>query len=253
MGAVRALALLITWAPALAAAADGPAAPAAPAEPTGRAISQDEEAALGVRLVKARELIAAHQAAKAISDYLDPVIGRYVEVYAASPKVVFCAREAGEAFFYLALVAAAAKDGAPARDTIVIGPNWADAYLLKGFAEVELKDLEAAQATLRKATALSPWNAQYLSELAYVTQQLGASAEALELYGSAQELAGYVDDPQRKRRESARACRGQGYALVELKRLDEAEARYQACIAIDPADKISPGEIDYIRQLRGRK
>ena len=240
---VCALALLIVCGSALAAADQG----------AGPGISKDEETALSARLVKARELIEAHQPAKAIEAYLDPVIARYTEVYAASPRVVFCAREPAESLIYLLAVAGAGAKGAPAGEAIVIGPNWADAYLLKGYAQVELGDRTAAEATLKRAVALSPQDPQYLSELACVTQQLGASAEALTLYASAQDAAALLGDAGRKRAESARACRGQGYALVELKRLDEAEAKYLSCIAIDPADRISPGELEYVRKLRAGK
>lgn len=149
------------------------------------------------------------------------------------------------------VAAAASSDPSLAKtETIVLGPNWAEAYLLKGFSLVELKDLEAAKAALQAAVALSPQNPQYLAELAYVTQMQGGSEEALALYRESADAAMLIADENRQRSHAGRACRGQGYALVELKRLDEAVAQYHQCLALDPGDRRSEGELQYIEGLR---
>lgn len=52
----------------------------------------------------------------------------------------------------------------------------------------------------------------------------------------------------------ARARRGQGYVLVELGRLDEAEKKYRQCLATDPNDTKAKGELGYVReQIAKRK
>lgn len=219
----------------------------------GSGISEKEETALAARLSQARDLIDAHEPARAIKEHLDPVIARYEAAYADSKQRVYCATDAGEALIYSVLEAAAADQGkSTTADTIVIGPTWADAYLLKGFALVEMKDLPGARAAVELALGRSPQNPQYLSEMAYIRQGQGDSQAALELYGTAAEWAATIEDEKRKLSEAGRACRGQGYALIELGRIDDAEAKYKSCIELDPSDKRSMSELDYIAEVRAR-
>ena len=46
------------------------------------------------------------------------------------------------------------------------------------------------------------------------------------------------------------ALRGQGYILVELHRLDEAEAAYRKCMALVPDEPNSKAELGYIAEQR---
>ena len=46
------------------------------------------------------------------------------------------------------------------------------------------------------------------------------------------------------------ALRGQGYILVELHRLDEAEAAYRKCMALVPDEPKSKAELGYIAEQR---
>ena len=202
-------------------------------------------------LEKARDLIDARQPSKAIEQHLDPVIAHFERAYAESDKVVFCAREPTQALEYMTAAAAAETAGAQKSATaVVLGPDWADAYHLKGFALVELKDLDGAGEALHAALRLSPREPQYLSELAYVTQGRGDSEEALKLFGYAEEAAKLIQDADRKQAEIGRACRGQGYALIEMQKLDDADLQYRKCLDLNPGDKISQGELEYIDQVR---
>ena len=56
--------------------------------------------------------------------------------------------------------------------------------------------------------------------------------------------------PDRRDEERCVAFRGIGYDLVELGRLDDAEAAYRKCLAIIPDEPKSLGEIEYIREQR---
>jgi Flp pilus assembly protein TadD len=46
--------------------------------------------------------------------------------------------------------------------------------------------------------------------------------------------------------------RGQGYALVELHRLDEATGAYQGCLKLVPGEPKSLAELGYIQGLRAK-
>jgi Flp pilus assembly protein TadD len=57
-------------------------------------------------------------------------------------------------------------------------------------------------------------------------------------------------DQARKNGELGRALRGKGFVLVELGKLDEAEAMYRRCLAIDPADTKAANELRYVQSRR---
>jgi hypothetical protein len=41
-----------------------------------------------------------------------------------------------------------------------------------------------------------------------------------------------------------------GYVLVELRRLDEAEKKYEQCLKENPKDKKAAAELEYVRRLK---
>jgi tetratricopeptide (TPR) repeat protein len=57
-------------------------------------------------------------------------------------------------------------------------------------------------------------------------------------------------DAELKPKSTARLWRGQGYALTELKRYDEAVAAYMASLKLDPGNPLALSEINYIRGLQ---
>ena len=44
--------------------------------------------------------------------------------------------------------------------------------------------------------------------------------------------------------------RNRGYALTELRRLDEAQAAYEASLTLDPANALAENELRYIASLK---
>ena len=52
--------------------------------------------------------------------------------------------------------------------------------------------------------------------------------------------------------ELGRARRGQGYVLVELGKLDEAEKKYQQCLAANPNDANAKAELQYVREQKAK-
>jgi len=89
----------------------------------------------------------------------------------------------------------------------------------------------------------------YMSELGYIYQVEKKYKQALKIFEKAEASTTY-SPKNSKNRETGRALRGAGYSLTELGRLDEAEKKYHEALKINPADRISKGELNYIRGLR---
>jgi len=197
-------------------------------------------------LMAGRALVQANKPVEALQKSFDVVARRLDSRHAAGSDTLYCARDQGEALVYLAM---AAEQHASAS---VLGPTWSDAHYLKGYALLELGRLAESREALERAVALSPSNSQYLSELAYTYQVEKNWNEALARYASAENAAELSPDELRAS-DASRALRGQGFVLVELDRLDEAETIYRKAMAIDPQDRNSAGELKYIEQVRARK
>ena len=87
-------------------------------------------------------------------------------------------------------------------------------------------------------------------ELAYSYQQKRDWQQSLSLYQSAMDYADITTSQVSEMK--CKALRGQGYDLVELHRLVEAEAAYRACLKLQPNEPKSVAELEYIRQLRAK-
>ncbi len=157
----------------------------------------------------------------------------------------YCARTPAESLLYLA---EAAKDHL---DAVVLSPTWANAYFFESSALTDLGRIEESQAALHKALELSPWNSWYLSELGYTYEMQHDFDKALEVFQQAEAAANFSPD-NLKTIELTHALRGEGYALTELRRLDEAESKYHKALKLDPNDQKSKNELEYIGQLRAK-
>lgn len=203
----------------------------------------EDESAFTQQVQQGIVLARSRQAQRAIREHFDPVIQHYEARYAASNTRMYCANSTMEAVGYAML---AAKDGVSAR---VLGPAWAAAYFFKGYSLVELGNPDDARAWVEKAVALSPWNWMFLSELGHIHQTRHDWQAAMRAFNEALQHAdlGPADEvPTRK----TRALRGLGFSLIELGRLDEAEAKFRAALELDPNDERSKHELQYIEQKR---
>jgi tetratricopeptide (TPR) repeat protein len=196
-------------------------------------------------LFSAQRDITHHQPEAAIAT-LDPVIDRHAASYKGSKHDVYCSRSMNETLYYMLL---AKSQG---RDAVAVDPAWSEAYYYKAYALIELGRIQEARAMLEKARALSPRNSQYLSELAHTWHADREWQKALDLFAEAEKAAA-ISPPEVKNQEMSRALRGQGFSLIELGRLDEAEAKFNAALAIDRHDVRAKNELAYIEQLRQKQ
>src|SRR5262249_39777721 len=145
--------------------------------------------------------------------------------------------------FYLLQAAASEKSKSSA---VVLSGNWGYAYYLKAYCLLDLGRANDAKAPLLRAVALAPQNAQFLGELGYIYQSEKNWPLALETFQRAENAAKEFSPEQSRNAELARAWRGIGYVLVELGRLDEAEAMYRKCLQLNAQDAMAQRELAYV-------
>ena len=216
-------------------------------EATGKSSDHEQDAQQSL-LAEARLQIDEGKTADAIAT-TDKIIGYYESKYPDAKHRWFVARTGQETLAYMAMAAVDMDKGTDKRGASALIVAWADAYYLKGYALVELRRAEDAKVALEHAIHLSPFNSQYLSELANIYQDEKNWPKAFDLYNEAEAFATF-SPLDRERLDTARAKRGQGYVLVELRRLDEAEAKYKECLAMDANDTKAQHELEYIRTIR---
>lgn len=202
------------------------------------------------KVLDALAMIQAGHIQRAIDGPLAQVIDKYEALYKDKPIKVFCARGMVDALAYAGLGDKVAN--APGMSIDVIGPAWALAYWARGYALTEMARYEEARAELEKALALSPLDGQYKIELAFIYQHSGDWQKMLSLDQEAEDDAEISAAPENVSSLKCAALRGQGFALVELHRLDEATEAYQHCLKLMPGEPRSLAELEYIRNLRVR-
>jgi len=196
------------------------------------------------QLAVASAMIVGRQPARAVTEVLDPLIAQYEAAYRQSRDLIYSASDPAQSLHYL-LEAASHKSNAT-----VVESAWADANYLKGFALLNLGQMDKARQALNRAIALSPDNGGYWNELAYTYQLEKDHVKAIELYRYAESGAQLQMNPAQKSSQLRRAWRGQAYSLVELGRLPQAEALYRRCLELEPTDAVAQRELTYVTNLR---
>lgn len=233
----------------LGCAAVLPVAPASASTPAAEAKAPDaaaDESARVAKLARAVHLVEQKHGEAAIRDLLDPLVAEYEALYGQTGKRYFSSRSQSETLAYLLMAAAAHDRGEDGRSAVALGPTWADAHYTRAYVLIELGRIDEAKTALRKAVELSPYNAQFLAELAFVLSKERDWQGMLDFSIRAADASAFSDTEDAKVQQRGRALRSQGYALVELGRLDEAEAVYRECLKLDPADDRARRELDYV-------
>lgn len=203
------------------------------------------------KVLDAVGMIQAGHIQSAVDGPLTEVIDKYDALYRGKPGMVFCARGMVDMLVYSSLGTKAVnrKADVPVQ---VIGSAWALAYWARGYAYSEMARYADARVELEKALALSPMDSQYKSELAFTYQPSGDWTKMLALYEEAEADADISGTPETAATLKCTALRGQGYALVEMHRLDDATKAYQGCLKLVPGEPKSLGELGYIKDLRAK-
>ena len=144
----------------------------------------------------------------------------------------------------IALSATAQKDGAAKGATAL--PNvYGDMALMLASDAVEARRYEEGVAYLDRVLKAQPKNWLLLVEKAAALQGLGRWDEALALSDAA-----LADNDVLMILHRGPFHRRRGFSLIELGRLDEAKAAYEAALQIDADDANAKRELDYISQLK---
>ncbi len=196
-------------------------------------------------LQEARRNIDNKNPAAAIAK-CDKVISAYKAHYGDKKQKIFCGRSPEENLL-LMLKAAVDKNNA-----IALSFVWSDAYFMKAYALQDLGRMGEAKATLQQALKMSQFNAQYLAEMGQIYAREKNWSKAEQLYREAEDTASL--SPAASRTDDlAKAQRGLGYVLVERGKLDEAEKKYQQCIATNPKDTKAKAELQYVREQQAKR
>jgi tetratricopeptide (TPR) repeat protein len=222
--------------------------------PAASSDDPDKDPQLPKLLEEARALIDNKKPQMGI-EKCNKVIAAFQKHYGKSPHKIYCARSSTENLAYLVTAAAEMGKGTfekGEKDAIVLSSTWANAFYIKGYALQELGKLSDATAAIKKAIEFSPQNSQYLSELGSVYVVEKNWPNALKSYRDAEDNAPILPADVRVE-ELGRARRGIGYVLVELGKLDEAEKKYQQCLADNPKDSRAAAELEYVRGLQAKR
>jgi len=110
---------------------------------------------------------------------------------------------------------------------------------------VEEGNLQSALSCIESGLALEPDHPDLWNEQGYILSRQGRYADSLPSYERAATVRDWATASQ-----TARALRGKGSTLIDVKRLDEAEAALRQSLALDPESKIGASELEYAVQLQ---
>jgi tetratricopeptide (TPR) repeat protein len=130
--------------------------------------------------------------------------------------------------------------------TIVRAYNtYGMARLMLASYAMETRQPQAALQELEAARVMQPDNGFLVSESAAAYELLGKPANALAV------IQGWLPaHPAAPKAQQAILLRAEGYALVELRQPDQAEAAYKASLVLEPGHRGAQEELTFIAQMR---
>jgi tetratricopeptide (TPR) repeat protein len=110
---------------------------------------------------------------------------------------------------------------------------------------VEEGSMDNALLCVESGLTLEPDHPGLWIEKGYILNRLRRYDEALYCYEKAATIRDWATTAQ-----VARALRGQGAALIDLSRLDDAEAAFRRSLHLEPNNETAEHELEYIRQQK---
>ncbi len=196
-------------------------------------------------VVEAEELIRKGETGKAHAMLLETVAGMpegWKPVTETDEEILIAFWDMQE---FMSYIAHHEKSG-DKRNVAWLSPSYSKAYYLLAYIAVERKDRAGAVEAIDKALALEPDHPSVICEKALILQFDKELEKALELFRKAMAARPWAPAPQ-----LARAMRGAGVVLIDLKRLDEAESMLRKSLALEPGSESALNELEYIKKLRG--
>ena len=197
-------------------------------------------------LSKGMDFLSRNNTKKAIKQF-DKVIESCEGQYNNKKQKFYAVRSPIETIYYM--IKAASENNS----AVAVAPTCAEALYLKGYSLLDLSKVESAEGYLLRAVDMSPVNSMYLSELAHIYQIKKDWNKSLEVYRKSEQNAETYSPQEVKLKELSRAKRGVGFVLIELGRLDEAEAKFRECLDINKNDIKALKEIRYIEEIRKKQ
>lgn len=135
--------------------------------------------------------------------------------------------------------------------TIAVSYDYCWALFAKGFALIDLRRGSEAEPFLRRASAMAPDNAHFLNEYAEWHKSARQWQTSYDLFAKSAAMADAQPADERAKRH-ARALRGMGFNLIELGRLDDAEAKFNESLKLESGNRNAVNELKYIAELRAK-
>jgi tetratricopeptide (TPR) repeat protein len=215
------------------------------AAPMGVAHAQNEtpaEVARNDKLMQAIRQIQGGAPQKAL-EVVTPLLAEYESTYPGDPRKMLCRVEEYETAAYPSLPGG--------KDAKLVDGGWCIALWAKGFALIDLQQLDAALPFLERSVAMAPLHPHYLSELGYAYQAQKQWQRSYELYARAAEAA-KRESGDRQKKSLRRAWFGMAYGAIEMGRLDEAETLLRKCQEMVPDDKGVKDELNYVIEQKAK-
>ncbi|MEP9360781.1 tetratricopeptide repeat protein [Sphingomonas sp. KR3-1] len=212
--------------------------------PVGAAFAQESpaETARNDRLGEIIQLIQGGQPQQAV-DRLNPLIVEYQGLYPGDRQKL-CKVEDYETAGYATLPGG--------KNAVLVEGGWCIALWAKGFAMIDLQQLDGAILFLERAVTMAPLHPHYLSELGYAYQAQKQWQKSYDLYARAADAA-KRESGDRQKKSLRRAWFGMAYNQIELGRLDQAEGLLRQCLVLMPDDQQVKDELQYVTDERAKK
>jgi tetratricopeptide (TPR) repeat protein len=125
------------------------------------------------------------------------------------------------------------------------GNAYPRAYYYLGFLCVKTRRPRQAIEYLDRGHQLEPTNPKFKFEKAQALVQASECEQALALYETVTDIGPHISAW-----DLAVARRGRGFVLIELGRLQQAEAAFLSSLEIEPDNPVALNELQYIAHLR---